>query len=627
MNVLSVDNLSKSFTDKKLINQITFGLSKGEKIAIVGRNGAGKSTLLKIIGNTEIADSGVVAVHKSCTLGYLEQEPKLSPGKSILEITLESRPDIAAAVSMYDKAINGGQLELMDEAISAMDTLQAWEFEDKAKRILHRLGLTDLSADPLKLSGGQQRRIALARILLQEPDVMLLDEPTNHLDLDMIEWLEFTLKSSTQTILFITHDRYFLDAIATGILELDRGNVQFHQGTYADYLEKKAIEEEIRAASLGKVQNTLRKEVDWIRRQPKARGTKAKYRVDAFYEMEDKAQDLKNTGQGNVQLEFQSKRLGNKILELNHVSKAFGEKTILKDFSYTFRRLEKLGIIGKNGSGKTTLLQMITNKIAADSGEITKGETIHIGYYTQKGLQYKPGQKVIEVLTDIAEQFTGKGNENISASRLLTQFLFEPSRQYELVEKLSGGEKKRLHLLTILVTQPNFLILDEPTNDLDLSTLSVLEDFLTSYNGCLIIVSHDRYFMDQMVDHLLVFEGDGVVREYPGNYTDYRNQLEEDKINSRNPEKEVKAVAEPVKTVEAKPAAAKTKLSYKEQQELAKIEAELESLESEKNALVDSLSSGLSNEQMLAASKKIEDIDTKIESITLRWLELEEKKG
>jgi ATP-binding cassette subfamily F protein uup len=627
MNVLSVDNLSKSFTDKKLINQITFGLSKGEKIAIVGRNGAGKSTLLKIIGNTEIPDSGVVAVHKSCTLGYLEQEPKLSPGKSILEITLESRPDIAAAVSLYDKAINGGQLELMDEAISAMDTLQAWEFEDKAKRILHRLGLTDLSADPLKLSGGQQRRIALARILLQEPDVMLLDEPTNHLDLDMIEWLEFTLKSSTQTILFITHDRYFLDAIATGILELDRGNVQFHQGTYADYLEKKAIEEEIRAASLGKVQNTLRKEVDWIRRQPKARGTKAKYRVDAFYEMEDKAQDLKNTGQGNVQLEFQSKRLGNKILELNHVSKAFGEKTILNDFSYTFRRLEKLGIIGKNGSGKTTLLQMITNKINADSGEITKGETIHIGYYTQKGLQYKPGQKVIEVLTDIAEQFTGKGNENISASRLLTQFLFEPSRQYELVEKLSGGEKKRLHLLTILVTQPNFLILDEPTNDLDLSTLSVLEDFLTSYQGCLIIVSHDRYFMDQMVDHLLVFEGDGVVREYPGNYTDYRNQLEEDKINSRNPEKEIKAVVEPVKTEETKPAATKTKLSYKEQQELAKIETELAALESEKNTLVNSLSSGLSNEQMLATSKNIEAIDAKIEAITMRWLELEERKG
>lgn len=533
MNILSIENLSKTFTDKKLIDNITLGLSKGEKVAIVGRNGAGKSTLLKIVMGLEHANSGAVAMHKSCTVGYLEQDPVLPAGKKIIEVVLESRKDILDAILLYEESLVTLDGDTMERAMTQMDALQAWEFEDKAKRILSKLGLHDSSLEVTNLSGGQQRRIALAKVLLQEPDVLLMDEPTNHLDLDMIEWLESQLKFSQQTLLFITHDRYFLDEVANGILELDRGSVQMYRCKYSEYLERKAEEEAIRASSLEKVQNTLRKEAEWMRRQPKARGTKAKYRIEAFHSMESNKEELQDTGQGAVQLDFSSRRMGNKILELHKVNKSFGEKRILSDFDYVFRKGEKLGIIGKNGSGKTTLLQLINKAIQPDSGEIVTGETIHLGYYTQKGLKFKPEQKVIELVTEIAEQFQTGNGEDLSASKLLGRFLFEPARQYERIEKLSGGEKKRLHLLTVLVRQPNFLILDEPTNDMDLSTLSVLEEYLENYKGCLIIVSHDRYFMDKLVDHLLVFEGDGVLREYPGNYTDYRYDVQEEIENSR----------------------------------------------------------------------------------------------
>ncbi|MFN8416260.1 MAG: ABC-F family ATP-binding cassette domain-containing protein [Cytophagaceae bacterium] len=620
MNVLSIENLNKSFSLRPLIVDITFGLAKGDKVAIVGRNGAGKSTLLKMIGGKETPDGGVIAVHKSCTVGYLEQEPHLTPGKSVLESALTYRPDIAKAVILYDKAIETGDNDLLEKAITAMDALQAWEFEDKAKRILSKLGLTNLTQEVQHLSGGQQRRIALAGILLQEPDILLLDEPTNHLDLDMIEWLESTLKTSQQTILFITHDRYFLDAVANSILELEQGKTQVYKAIYSEYLERKAQEEELKSASLDKITNTLRKEAEWMRRQPKARGTKAKYRIDAFHSMEGKKEQLQQGSQGNVELGVTTTRMGNKILELEGVSKRYDDKIIFTDFQYTFRRMEKLGVIGHNGSGKSTLLNIITKQIQPDSGTITVGDTIRFGYYTQKGLNFKSGQKVIDIVTDIAEQFKGGDGENVSASNLLKKFLFEPSRQYEVVDKLSGGEKKRLHLLTVLARNPNFLILDEPTNDLDLQTLSVLEDFLQNFQGCLMVVSHDRYFMDNLVDHLLILEGNGELREFPGNYTDYRNQLEEEKDNTKPTPapKALVVVEKPV--VESTPN--KTKLSYKEQRELESLEAEIASLEEKKQALVSKLSSGGSHSELTEWSKEIETLEAHLESKTERWMEL-----
>ncbi len=621
MNILSIDNLSKSFSDKKLINGITLGLSKGEKVAIVGRNGAGKSTLLKIVMGLEQPDSGVIAIHKSSTVGYLEQDPILPAGKKIIEVALESRKDICEAIMLYEESMVTLNSDDMEKAITMMDALQAWEFEDRAKRILSKLGLQDASLEVQNLSGGQQRRVALARVLLQEPDVLLMDEPTNHLDLDMIEWLEELLKASQQTLLFITHDRYFLDEVANGILELEAGKIQMYRTKYPEYLERKAEEEAIRTASLEKVTNTLRKEAEWMRRQPKARGTKAKYRIEAFHSMEGNRDQLKEAGQGDVQLDFSSRRMGNKILELHHVNKAFGEKKILTDFNYIFRKNEKLGIIGKNGSGKTTLLQLINRAIQPDSGEIITGETIHLGYYTQKGLTFKPKQKVIELVTEIAEQFQTGNGEELSASALLKRFLFEPSRQYEFIEKLSGGEKKRLHLLTVLVRQPNFLILDEPTNDMDLSTLSVLEDYLENYKGCLIIVSHDRYFMDKLVDHLLVFEGEGVMREYPGNYTDYRYEVEEAIETSRKPEVKEAAKAAAAQK-EAKPT---TKRSFKEQKEFEDLEKEIEAGENKKNELIDKLSNPDSGANIAQWSKELEQLETQLENKTLRWLELSEK--
>jgi ABC transport system ATP-binding/permease protein len=620
MNILSIDNLSKTFTDKKLINGVTLGLSKGEKIAIVGRNGAGKSTLLKIVMGLEHPDSGVIAIHKSATVGYLEQDPILPTGKKIIEVALESRKDICDAILLYEASMITLDSDDMEKAITMMDALQAWEFEDKAKRILSKLGLQDSNLEVQNLSGGQQRRVALARVLLQEPDVLLMDEPTNHLDLDMIEWLEDLLKASQQTLLFITHDRYFLDEVANGILELEAGNIQMYRTKYPEYLERKAEEELIRTASLDKVTNTLRKEAEWMRRQPKARGTKAKYRIEAFHSMEGNRDQLKEAGQGDVQLDFSSRRMGNKILELHHVNKSFGEKKILTDFNYIFRKNEKLGIIGKNGSGKTTLLQLINRAIQPDSGEIVTGETIHLGYYTQKGLTFKPRQKVIELVTEIAEQFQTGNGEELTASALLKRFLFEPSRQYEFIEKLSGGEKKRLHLLTILVRQPNFLILDEPTNDMDLSTLSVLEDYLENYKGCLIIVSHDRYFMDKLVDHLLVFEGEGVMREYPGNYTDYRYELEEAVETSRKPE--VKEAAKAAAQKDSKPS---TKKTFKEQQEFETLEKEIEASEQKKNELIEKLSAPDSGAKIAEWSKELEQLDKQLEIKTMRWMELSEK--
>ena len=620
MNILSIDNLSKTFTDKKLIDGITLGLSKGEKIAIVGRNGAGKSTLLKIVMGIEHPDSGVIAIHKSSTVGYLEQDPILPTGKKIIEVALESRADICKAILLYEASMITLDSDDMEKAITMMDALQAWEFEDKAKRILSKLGLHDANLEVQNLSGGQQRRVALARVLLQEPDVLLMDEPTNHLDLDMIEWLEELLKASQQTLLFITHDRYFLDEVANGILELEGGKIQMYRTKYPEYLDRKAEEELIRTASLDKVTNTLRKEAEWMRRQPKARGTKAKYRIDAFHSMEGSRDTLKEAGQGDVQLDFSSRRMGNKILELHHVNKSFGQKKILTDFNYIFRKNEKLGIIGKNGSGKTTLLQLINRAIQPDSGEIVTGDTIHLGYYTQKGLTFKPRQKVIELVTEIAEQFQTGNGEDLTASALLKRFLFEPSRQYEFIEKLSGGEKKRLHLLTILVRQPNFLILDEPTNDMDMSTLSVLEDYLENYKGCLIIVSHDRYFMDKLVDHLLIFEGDGVMREYNGNYTDYRYEVEEAIETSRKPE--VKEAAKAAAQKESKPS---TKRSFKEQKEFDDLEKEIETTEAKKNALIDKLSKPDAGANIAQWSKELETLDKDLETKTLRWLELSEK--
>ena len=618
---LSVEKLTKSFNDKQLFENITFGIEQGQKVALVGVNGCGKSTLLNIIAKQINPDEGVDSFSKDLKVSILEQAPDLSEFGTVLDsITGGDHPE-AKVLNEYWKLIEKAEPTDQDqhrlqELIEKIDSLNAWDYEHRLKEVLGKLGINDLNQSRKDRSGGQQKRIALAKALLDEPDFLILDEPTNHLDLDIIEWMEEYLSSQNLAILMVTHDRYFLDKVCNMILEMDRGQIFKYHGNYAHYLEKKSEREEVQQQAKDKARNLLSKELEWMRRMPKARGTKAKYRIDAFYETKEKANvDLRKS---EMEIKISGKRQGKKILELDKVSKSFGDKHIFSNFSHIFTRGEKVGVVGKNGTGKSTFLNTLTGVLEPDSGTIDKGINTSFGYYTQDTIQEDPGKTVIEAIQEIAEVITLEDGSTVTASQLLNQFLFPPKSQYSHISKLSGGEKRRLQLLKVLMANPNFLILDEPTNDLDIVTLNILEDYLENFGGCLLIVSHDRYFMDKLVDHLFVLDETTTIQDFHGNYTDFRLE----------PPKPIQEPKSSVKTIKEEPKQkdeSKRKLTYKEKQEFESIEKEMPKLEARKEELAGLLNSGETDHLKLTEwSTEVEQIVEKLDEMEMRWLELSE---
>jgi ATP-binding cassette subfamily F protein uup len=624
MNYLSVDNISKRIGEKVLFEGVSFGLAQGQKMALVARNGAGKTSMLKIIAGLDEPDAGQVAVQREISVGFLPQEPQLNEALTAVEEIYSAGHPAMLALRAYDQALEAagrnepGAEARLQQASAALDDLKAWDFEAHVRKVLFQLNITNLHQPVAKLSGGQRKRLALAKLIIETPDLLILDEPTNHLDLDMIEWLEGYLSRQQVSLLLVTHDRYFLDRICTHILELDHGRVFKYEGNYERYLLEKDKRLADEASGVDKAQNLMRKELEWMRRMPKARGTKAKYRIDNFYDLQRKAQSGRQ--EQDLQLELRMSRMGGKILELHGVTKRFGPLTILDDFEYVFKKQERIGIVGRNGVGKSTFLNMIMGLEAPDAGEIVTGETVVFGYYHQQGLKLEEDKRVIDVVKDIAEVIpVGKKGETISASQFLQRFQFPPEAQYTFASQLSGGERRRLHLLTVLVKNPNFLILDEPTNDLDLATLQTLEAFLDDYPGCLIIVSHDRYFMDRLADHLFIFEGEGKVKDFNGKYTEYRDWKQEQEREEAAQAKQAAAAQAP------KPAAApaaKRKMSFKEQREFEALEGEIEALEAEKAELAERMNRGGGYADLQAWAERIDAIETLLEAKSDRWLEL-----
>ncbi len=628
MNLLSAENLAKTYGDRWLFKNLNVGLSQGEKVALVGQNGSGKTSLLDVLAGLQPPDEGTVARRREVRLGYLNQNPVFDESLSVMDTLFALDTPVVRAVKAYEAALAHHGEAALNLALEGMETHQAWDYEAQVKQILGKLGIAESDFDrPVgMLSGGQRKRVALARVLLSEPELLILDEPTNHLDLDSIEWLENYLAGANLTLLLVTHDRYFLDRVSTEILELTDGRLYRHKGNYAKFLENKAERETIEAVEVDKARNLFRRELDWMRRQPKARGTKAQYRIDAFHEVKEKAGQKKTDAA--LELNVKMARQGSKILEIDHLSKAFGEKKAVADFSYTFRKKDRLGIIGPNGVGKTTFLNLMTGQLPPDSGTVVAGETTKFGYYRQEDFPFSPEQRVIDVVKDVAEVITLGTGETISASQFLQQFLFDPKKQYDVVGKLSGGERRRLQLMRVLLQSPNFLILDEPTNDLDISTLNVLEDFLDGFGGCLVLVSHDRYFMDRLVEHLFVFEGEGRIRDFPGNYTDYReisDQLPGASEQKKAPKLDPVAPASAVASRPTPTGAAKRRLSFKEQREYESLEKEIAELEQKRAGLTEQLNSGADDYQRINLwAKEIEEINHVLEEKELRWLELSE---
>lgn len=621
MNYLSVENLTKSFGDRLLFADLTFGIDQGQKVAIVAKNGSGKTTLLRCLMDLEQIDSGRVVYRNDIRVAFMEQTENMDESQTILESIFDHDLPELKALKKYNEALIDNDQDKLNECYEELTELNAWDYEVRVNQILSVLKLTDSKRLIGSLSGGQKKRVALAKTLLSDADFMILDEPTNHLDLDMIEWLESYLSTSKSTLLMVTHDRYFLEVVCDTIFELSDETLYQYKGNFSYYLEKKAEREEQMQSTIDKARNTFRKELEWIRRQPKARSTKSKSRVDAF-------QDIKNTAhqridKDEIDIPIKMERLGTKILELHHMGKSFGNTKILNDFSYHFKRKERVGIVGQNGAGKTTFLNLIQDKEPLDKGKVVVGETIVFGYYSQELIQVDPDKRVIEVIKDIAEFIPLEKGKQLSAAQLLERFLFSRDVHYQYVHKLSGGEKRRLKLLTVLMSNPNFLILDEPTNDLDIFVMSVLEDYLQLFEGCLIVVSHDRYFMDKMVDHLFVFEGDGEIKDIIGNYTDYRkNQKLEARESKNNPIKEVEVKTEP-KVIE-KPIE-KRKLSFKEKQEYENLPSEIEQLEEKKELLTVELSDGSkSNQQIMEIGAELAKVVAELELKSDRWLELAE---
>lgn len=614
MNYISIENIAKSYGERVLFSDISFGINKHQKIAFIAKNGTGKTSLLNIITGKDTPDAGQVVVRNGIGIAFLSQQPELPPELTVEGFIFASENKILKIIQQYEKALqNPEDADAYQKAFERMERHQAWDFETQYKQILFKLKMEQLDQKISTLSGGQKKRLALASILISKPDVLILDEPTNHLDLEIIEWLEQYFSRENITLFMVTHDRYFLERVCNEIVELENGNLYQYKGNYSYYLEKKQARIEAEDASVKKARNIYTKELDWMRRQPKARTTKSKSRIDDFYHIKEKAHQRRNDHK--VQLEINMERLGSKIVELHNVGKHFEERRILHKFNYTFKRGERIGIIGKNGTGKTTFLNLLTKGMEPDAGKVVVGDTVKFGYYTQDGITPKPEEKVIDIIKKFGEYIPLAKGRQISASQLLERFLFDGKKQYDYVEKLSGGELKRLYLCTVLIQNPNFLILDEPTNDLDIVTLNVLEDFLLDFPGCLLVVSHDRYFMDKIVDHLFVFRGDGVIEDFPGNYTDFRAYED----SAEAPEKEKKE--KKPRTPEAEAPA-----NTEEKKEYNRLEKAIKALEEKKVTIEALFSEGkLSPEQINEHSEKLQEILAQIEEKTDRWFTLATK--
>ena len=626
ISYLQVENLTKSFGDNLLFENISFGISDNQRVALIAKNGTGKTTLLNIIAGNEDYQSGSISFKRDLRVGYLDQNPDFPKNLSVIDACLQSDNEAVRTIAAYEHCMLSENHTELDEILAQMDLHKAWDYETRIKQILGKLKIFNFEQLIGELSGGQLKRVALANVLISEPDLLILDEPTNHLDLEMVEWLEDFLKRSNMSLLMVTHDRYFLDRVCTSILEIDHQEMFQYNGNYSYYLEKRQERIENWTAESERTVNLYKKELEWMRRQPQARAHKAKSRQESFYEIEERAKQRRNNDK--VQLDVKASYLGSKIFEAKYVSKAYGDLKILNNFYYNFARYEKMGIVGKNGTGKSTFLKMLLGEVKPDSGSFDVGETVVFGYYSQDGLAFDEQMKVIDVVRDIAEEVNLGNGKKMSASQFLQHFLFAPETQFNYVYKLSGGEKRRLHLCTVLMRNPNFLVLDEPTNDLDIVTLNILEDYLQSFKGCVIVVSHDRYFMDKVVDHLMVFKGNAELKDFPGNYTDYRewNELmEEQEKEIRSQESKNKSQEAKDKTTENKPKPEKKKLSYKEQKEFEALEAEFPQLEQQKVNIENQLASGtLSSDEIIKASQLHGELNNLIDEKTMRWLELSE---
>ena len=657
MVYLQVENLTKSFGDRLLFENISFGIDQGQRVALIAQNGTGKTTLLNLLTGRESQDSGTITYRRDIRVGCLTQDPDFQPGMTVSQACFASDNDVVKAIAHYENLLSqlsseteatrysppvlggvpaggGGQSSQLSTlnselqlAMANMDRLNAWDYEVRIKQILGKLNIHNLEQPVEQLSGGQQKRLALANVLITEPDLILLDEPTNHLDLEMVEWLEDFLNHSKMTILMVTHDRYFLDNVCTDILEIDQHQLFHYKGNYSYYLEKREARIANFNAETARAQNLYRTELDWMRRQPQARGHKSRSRIDAFYEIEQRAKQ--RIAEKQVSLGVKSAYLGSKIFEAQYISKAFGDYKILDNFYYNFSRYEKLGIVGKNGTGKSTFLKMLLGEVTPDSGRFDIGETVKFAYYSQSGIQFNDGMKVIDAVRQIAEEVDLGGGRKMTATQFLTHFLFPPEKQHDYIAKLSGGERRRLYLCTVLMRSPNFLILDEPTNDLDIATLNVLEDYLVNFKGCVIVVSHDRFFMDKVVDHLLVFQGDCKIKDFPGNYTDYRQWRELKDEEERELAEAAKKSAQSVKPTSTQSknnnTEGKRKLSFNEKREYEQLTKDIESLENEKAELESALASGtLSNDELIQKSQRFQEVTDLLDEKELRWLELDE---
>ena len=622
-NLLQVENLTKSFGVNSLFDDINFTINEGDKVGLIAKNGTGKSTLLSIIAGDDTPDDGKLIFKNDVTIGYLKQLPQFEPHLSVMDTCLIGDDDQSKAIRQYENALIQGNNEEMTKAIQAMDLASAWDYEERFKQILSQLKIDNFKQRISELSGGQIKRVALAKILISNPQFLILDEPTNHLDIDMIEWLEAYLTRSRMTILMVTHDRYFLDKICSKILELDQKSIFGYDGNYNYYLEKRAERIDAQNAAVEKARNLLRTEIEWMRRQPQARAHKAQYRIDAFYDLKERAQSRND--KGDVELNVKAGYIGKKIFVAHHVSKSFDGKVILNDFNYIFSRYEKLGIVGDNGVGKSTFIKLLLDRIQPDSGYFEIGETVKFGYYSQEGIHFDEGKKVIDAIRDVAEHIYFDEKHHYSASQFLQLFLFSPTDQQKLIEKLSGGEKRRLYLAMVLMSKPNFLILDEPTNDLYIQTLEILEDYLSKFSGCLIVISHDRFFMDRCVDHTFVFMGDGVIKDFPGNYSEYRAWKEAHEKEEATVQKQ-KAESKPAKPRNNNRDNSQ-KLTFKEKREFEDLTESIERLTKEKEELFNLFNSGEQIDDVATKASRFEEVKDLLDEMELRWLELSEKNS
>ena len=621
VSYLQVEGLSKAFGVDVLFEDLTFGIAEGEKIGLIAKNGTGKSTLLDILAGVASQDSGTVIYRNNLRVGYLPQLPDLGDAHTVLDACLHGEDPRSAAIHDYEEALRSGDSDAMTAAIQGMDANVAWDYEERFKQILTQLKITDYNQPVKELSGGQVKRVALARLLIDEPQMLILDEPTNHLDIDMIEWLENYLQRSRVTLLMVTHDRYFLDNICNRILEMDQHSIFSYNGNYNYYLEKRAERIEAQNAQVERARNLLRTELDWMRRQPQARAHKAQYRIDAFYDLQERAQQRRDDGE--VELNVKSAYIGKKIFTAHHVNKRFGDKVILDDFNYTFARYEKLGIVGDNGVGKTTFIKLLLDIVKPDSGYFEIGETVKFAHYSQEGMNFDEGKRVIDAVRDVAEYIYFDEKHHYTAMALLNHFLFTPQDQQKYIAKLSGGERRRLYLAMVLMTKPNFLILDEPTNDLDISTLEILEEYLSQFNGCVIIVSHDRFFMDRTVDHTFVFTGNGHVKDFPGNYSEYRAWKQRHEQEAAQMAKE-QEIAKPKENTWANRSSQK-RLSYKEQRELEQLNIDIEALNKEKAQLDALFASGDTLDDVAAKAARYQEVKDLLDEKEMRWLELSDE--